>query len=229
MIPDIQSIFDSTVSGFGPWVYVGNYSIWTLYGLNVNDGTISVQGAAIPTNLFVLNGPNTPTGAQSIGLQINNIVTPVYQPSAGPWRADTSYALTNLIVDYNNNVQKCTTAGISGTKVPTFATSSTTVDNTVTWTYQAAQGSENFNMAISSSASASGVVLCPSMSSAANLNTGPTGYGVVLYQAVAGSPPTTTSGLYIPSDDIYVGYIRVIKTGGGSLETIVYICGQVES
>jgi hypothetical protein len=213
MIPDIQSIFDSAAAANGAWFYVGKYSNWSLYGTNVSDGVISVEAASIPTNNFV--GIGNPG---NIGQQINNVHAPAFQSPAPSWTPSTTYALNALITDYNNNVQKATTAGVSGSKTPTFATSGTTTDNTVVWTYQAAQGDPNYNSAIMSSATPAGVVICPSMSTAAALTT--TGYGTVLF--------TAPNGVYIPTDDIYVGYIRVVKTGG-STRTIVYICGQVDS
>ena len=49
MIPDIQSIFDSTSLADGAWFYVGKYSTWTLYGTNTNDGTVSVEATNVPT------------------------------------------------------------------------------------------------------------------------------------------------------------------------------------
>ena len=52
------------------------------------------------------------------------------------WVAAHSYSVGNLIIDSNNDVQRCTTAGTSGGIHPTWATvvGNTTVDNTVTWT-----------------------------------------------------------------------------------------------
>lgn len=53
------------------------------------------------------------------------------------WAASTSYTLGTLIVDSNGNLQKCTTAGTSGSPShPTWnqSVSGTTTDNTVTWT-----------------------------------------------------------------------------------------------
>jgi hypothetical protein len=216
MIPDIQSIFDSTAAANGPWVYVGKYSIWTLYVQQSNDGTVSVEAASIPTNNFV--GIGNPA---NIGIQINNLHAPVFQTPAPAWTPSTTYALNALITDYNNNVQKATTPGTSGTKTPTFATSGTTTDNTVVWTFQAAQGDPNYNSALISSASPAGVIICPSMSASTNFESGPTGAGYCVF--------TSPNALYIPEDDIYVGYIRVRKTGGGAQETIAYLCGQVDS
>jgi len=219
MIPDIQSIFDSTAALDGPWFYVGKYSTWTLYVLNSNDGTVSVEAASIPTNLFVTGSATT--GAQSIGIQINNVWSPAYIPQAAPWVPSYNYPLNSYVLDYNGNVQKATTAGQSGSSVPTWATTGTTTDGGVTWTYQQVQGDPNFNAAPKSSATPAGVVICPSMSASANLESGATGTGYVLF--------TSPNALFVPELDVYVGYIRVRKVGGGSAETIAYICGQVDS
>jgi hypothetical protein len=215
MIPDIQSIFDSTAAANGQWVYVGKYSIWSLYTQNAVDGgaTLIVEAASIPTNNFV--GIGNPA---NIGIQINNLHAPVFQQPAPAWTPSTTYALNALITDYNNNVQKATTAGTSGTVDPTFATSGTTADNTVVWTYQAAQGDPNYNSALISSAAPHGVQIA-NLATAAQQST--TQYGNVLV--------TSANSLYVPTDDIYVGYIRIIKGSGGSLETIVYLSGQVDS
>jgi hypothetical protein len=186
MVPDIQSIFDSTSSADGAWFFVGKYSSWTLYGINTNDGIISVEASSIST------------------IQLNNIQNPTYQPLAQPWMPSTTYEPGSYILDYNNNVQKTTAGGFSGETPPTWATSGTTLDGTITWTFQAAQGDPNFNSATTSSASPIGVVICPSMATAGVLTI--TGYGTVNF--------TTPNGIYNPTDDLFVGYIRVRKTAG---------------
>lgn len=56
------------------------------------------------------------------------------------WAASHAYTVGNLIVDGNSNIQRCTTAGNSGTSAPSWATSigGTTNDNagggTAAWT-----------------------------------------------------------------------------------------------
>ena len=52
------------------------------------------------------------------------------------WAASNSYSAGNLIVDSNGNIQRVTTAGMSGATHPAWATTIgvTTTDNTVTWT-----------------------------------------------------------------------------------------------
>lgn len=58
---------------------------------------------------------------------------------APKWKASTVYNIGDIIQDSNNNFQRCTTAGTSGTAAPTWQTSSTTTDNTgggtVVWTF----------------------------------------------------------------------------------------------
>jgi hypothetical protein len=223
MIPDIQQIFASTAAAYGSWFYVGKYFAWTLYGTGVNDGTISVEAVSTPSNVFASQGASS-----NIGIQTNNTQNPAYQPLVSGWKPSSSYALNSYIIDYNSNIQQATTPGVSGTTVPTFATSGTTADNTVIWTYVAAQGSSNFNSALISSAFPAGVIICPTLSASANLSNTPTGYGTVLYRSPVGSP-AQSSALYIPTPDLYIGYIRVVKTGGGSAATTIYIAGEVDS
>jgi hypothetical protein len=52
-----------------------------------------------------------------------------------PWAASTAWAAGNLILDANGNIQRCTTAGISGTTAPAWATAldATTADGSVVW------------------------------------------------------------------------------------------------
>ena len=219
MIPDIQSIFDSSSAANGAWFYVGKYSIWTLYVQNANDGVISVEAASIPTNNFV--GIGNPA---NIGIQINNIQAPPFVATTGPWTANTRYTLGQTITDYNSNVQMVVQAGVSGPTVPTFSTNGQTSDNTIAWTFQQAQGNPNYNSATMSSATPAGVVICPSMNATVNPFTTITGgFGAVIF--------TSPNALYIPEDDCYVGFIRVRKTGGGSppARTIAYLSGQVDS
>lgn len=51
------------------------------------------------------------------------------------WQQNTPYSAGFQIIDENGNIQKVELPGTSGTQYPTFSTSSTTVDNTVTWKY----------------------------------------------------------------------------------------------
>jgi hypothetical protein len=76
---------------------------------------------------------------QELGLFANS--TAIALPSAigsanPPWAASTAKTVGNLIVDSNNNIQYCSTAGTTGTVAPAWATTfgSTTSDNGVVWT-----------------------------------------------------------------------------------------------
>ncbi len=52
------------------------------------------------------------------------------------WSASAACALGATIVDGNNNIQRCTTAGTSGAGAPTWATGlgTTTIDGSAVWT-----------------------------------------------------------------------------------------------
>lgn len=52
------------------------------------------------------------------------------------WGASTAYTVGQMATDSNGNVQRCTTAGTSGSAAPVWSTAigATTTDNTVTWT-----------------------------------------------------------------------------------------------
>ncbi len=64
---------------------------------------------------------------------------PTYLDSDTYTQHTTSYLLDDQIIDHNGNVQKCTTAGHSGSTIPPWATSigATTTDGKVTWTRMA--------------------------------------------------------------------------------------------
>jgi hypothetical protein len=66
----------------------------------------------------------------------NNPPSLVDPPTPSAWAATHAYSAGAIILDSNNNVQRCTTAGTSGSSAPTWATvvGSTTTDSTVTWT-----------------------------------------------------------------------------------------------
>jgi hypothetical protein len=51
------------------------------------------------------------------------------------WVGNTPYVLGNVVLDSNNNGQKCTTAGTSSGSAPTWATGifANTTDNTIVW------------------------------------------------------------------------------------------------
>jgi len=55
--------------------------------------------------------------------------------AVGTWKALAIHALNDEIVDSNNNIQSCSTAGTSGTAMPTWGKDKDekTVDGSVTW------------------------------------------------------------------------------------------------
>jgi hypothetical protein len=76
---------------------------------------------------------------QEVGLFANGSAAamPAAIGTANPvWAASTAFATGNLIVDANGNIQRCTTAGTSGSAVPTWATAlgATTSDGGAVWT-----------------------------------------------------------------------------------------------
>ena len=72
----------------------------------------------------------TPANCSSGGCVMNFLVT--------AWLPNNAYSLGQEILDTKLNVQKVTTAGTSGATTPSWATSGTTADGTVTWTFQSA-------------------------------------------------------------------------------------------
>ncbi len=76
---------------------------------------------------------------QEVGLFANGAgaAMPSAIGTANPaWAGSTAWTAGNLIVDANGNIQRCTTAGTSGSTAPTWATAlgATTSDGTLVWT-----------------------------------------------------------------------------------------------
>jgi hypothetical protein len=76
---------------------------------------------------------------QELGLFANSTgaAMPAAIGSANPsWSASLSFTVGTIITDANNNLQRCTTAGTSGSTAPTWSTvlSATTVDGSAVWT-----------------------------------------------------------------------------------------------
>lgn len=80
-----------------------------------------------------------PLTIQELGL-FGNTGASTYPAAVGTtfsaWAASTGYTVGNMIVDSNSNIQRCSTAGTSGTSHPTWPTTigNTTTDNTAVWT-----------------------------------------------------------------------------------------------
>jgi hypothetical protein len=88
------------------------------------------------SGFLFLNALRPLYGMQPI-LDGNNPPSLVDPPTPGTWTATTAYTVGEMVLDSNNNVQICTTAGNSGSTEPSsWATSvgATTTDGTVTWT-----------------------------------------------------------------------------------------------
>jgi hypothetical protein len=204
MIPDQQTIFTTAVSCVavdGPWFYTGKYAIWNLQIVAVESGaTILVE---------LSNQPK---------MDQNNVNSPAYQPTTNVWVPNTAFKLNTLIVDYRGSVQKVTTAGISAPTPPNWKTSSTTTDGTITWTYQAVQGIQNYPSAPSSAATPVGV----SLGGAAVNGTNAYSFN-----------DTANKQVYVfpTGDSIYAAFVRVRKTvaGGSPTQTIAYLAGQIDS
>jgi hypothetical protein len=62
-------------------------------------------------------------------------IKPVIGASTVSWRANTYFSLPGVVIDANGNLQQVKTVGISGSTVPTWATSvgDETTDSSVTW------------------------------------------------------------------------------------------------
>jgi hypothetical protein len=76
---------------------------------------------------------------QELGLFANaaNVALPAAQGTSNPaWSATSAKSVGALIADGNGNLQRCTTAGTTGSAVPTWATAmnGTTTDGPVIWT-----------------------------------------------------------------------------------------------
>jgi hypothetical protein len=76
---------------------------------------------------------------QEVGLFANGSATamPAAFGTTNPsWAASTAYTAGNLIVDANGNIQRCTTAGTSGSTASIWATAlgATTSDGAAVWT-----------------------------------------------------------------------------------------------
>ena len=131
-----------------------------------------------------------------------------------PWHQVTNYALGFQIVDENGNVQQVLKAGTSGTQYPAFSSSSTTVDNTVTWKYIGAATLGYSNVSVTEIAKYS--------------ETGPVGVAPVTVSSVAAHVGSTT--VYtIPSTagaaaNGYVGYVFVVTGCTNAANNGAFLC-----
>lgn len=76
---------------------------------------------------------------QELGLFANaaSVAMPAAVGTANPsWKGNVASTLGTIIIDANSNLQRCTTAGTSGSNVPTWSTAlnATTTDGSAVWT-----------------------------------------------------------------------------------------------
>jgi len=132
---DILSIFDD----------VGTSTVQVVCHFTLSDSTTMVKTYLIAGSYFTLLMSAAPSWA--IGKPANDyrkediwwIITYMDAGSPALWVASTAYAVDDVVY-YGKNVYTCTVAGTSGTTAPT-ATSGTTTDGTVTWTWKESLGS----------------------------------------------------------------------------------------
>lgn len=102
-------------------------------------GGVAAGSVQFAYGLVTTDYAANPLTIQELGL-FGNTGASNYPAAVGTtfsaWAATHAYTVGNLIVDSNSNIQRTTTAGTSGASHPTWATtlSSTTTDNTATWT-----------------------------------------------------------------------------------------------
>jgi hypothetical protein len=104
------------------------------------NGGIAAGSVQFAYQLATTDYAANPLTIQELGLFGNtgSASFPAAVGTANPtWTTSTSESVGNLIVDSNGNIQRCTTAGTTGSgSHPSWATTigNTTTDNTVTWT-----------------------------------------------------------------------------------------------
>lgn len=102
-------------------------------------GTVPAGSVLFNYSLATTDYAANPLTIQELGLFANSGghgLPALAGGTFGAWASTHAYAVGNLIVDSNGNIQRCNTAGTSGGSAPTWATllGNTTTDNTVTWT-----------------------------------------------------------------------------------------------
>ena len=137
-IPNTAAQLQVLSDGAGHWFSPLQRTMGGLFPEDITDlnGSISVyaNGALMTSGTdYTLAGPGlTLPGYSFTGLYISWI-SPV------AWLPSFDYASTGFqIVDNNGNIQQVTTAGTSGATEPVWATSGTTTDGGVTWTFEGA-------------------------------------------------------------------------------------------
>ena len=102
------------------------------------------SSGSVQFNYSLLTSDYGATGItiQELGLFANSagIAVPAAQSTSNPsWTANTAISANSLIIDANGNVQRCTTAGTTGTTAPVWSStlSGTSNDGSVVWTLAA--------------------------------------------------------------------------------------------
>ncbi len=118
---------------------------YAAYGMTIQEIGLFANSAAVV--LPATAGFSYPAWAASGNQPVGNLVKdwwsrPARSTTPPAWPASTAVAVGRLITDGNGNLQECTTAGTTGASHPTWATtvSSTTTDNTATWTCKGLAG-----------------------------------------------------------------------------------------
>ena len=102
-------------------------------------GGVAVGSVQFAYSLVTADYAANPLTIQEMGFFGNtgSSTFPAAVGTANPsWTASHAYTVGNLIVDSNTNIQRCTTAGTSGSSAPTWSTtmSGTTSDGSAVWT-----------------------------------------------------------------------------------------------
>lgn len=138
----------TTNDGTAVWTFLGKNAgtsgasepAWSTYGTtqDVADGTLFWLYQAASKGAAGTSGTSQPTFSDAGGSVVDGADTLVWvdQGRGNTWVANTNYGLGQTVIDANGNVQRCTTGGVSGASAPSWATSGTTADNSVVWTYQ---------------------------------------------------------------------------------------------
>lgn len=216
---------------------LGNLTLVMPKEYKVQNGVTTIVTWAPELSETALMGPplvstttfNTPYFNATVGGQsftgASGTITFAY--TLNPWNGSTVYAPGALIVDSNNNVQRCTTGGTSTPVThPNWATAvgATTQDNTVTWTcvkYIITAGDTIFFTA-SIDPSASGATVGPASISVATDNAGNMYAALQGFQQYtnAGARHQTVSGWYAKAQqNVTYGTnltISITVTGGHS-------------
>jgi hypothetical protein len=118
-------------------VLLGGSATFAQQQINLTAGPATANmpdGSLVPMWGYSCGSVMANSTATCAALNPNTTVTP------GAWAATTAYTLGQLVLDTNGNVQKVTTAGMSGTGAPTWSTTfgATTADGTgsLVWTSQ---------------------------------------------------------------------------------------------